>query len=116
MINVDKTIQEICLLLRTSRICLGIYPSEKGLYAGDLTIVDENNQNLISYTSLFEKAFLTTHDLLSDNYKFKSCAKFVLVVEKETILKSIISSKNFEMEFVNSIVISVFIHSITLKN
>ena len=108
MNNIDNILQDVCLILQVPRISLGIFPSEKGLFAGDLTIEDIN-QNFISFQLIFEKINLVTHDLLSDNYKFKSHAKFVLVVEKETVLKSLVTSKVFESEFINSIVVTVFI-------
>jgi len=105
---VDSTIDEITVLLGVTRDSLNIVASTKGLIYGNL-IYEENNGKIINcFTSGLEisqgqpvpKHINTISNLKSD-------AKFILIIEKETVFYKLISEKFCEI-LGPSILITVF--------
>ena len=95
----NKRIIDICYIFDFNRFDLEIYPSEKGLFSGDLTIKDEMGNIKFSTTKIGEK-FLISHNLIYEEFILESSASFILVVEKDTVIiyviLGVLHSKQFK--------------------
>jgi len=84
MQNLNRRIIDICYMFDFNRFDLELYPSEKGLFSGNLIITDSNGNIRYSRTKSGEK-YLITHNLIYEDFFFESSAQFILVVEKDTV-------------------------------
>jgi len=104
--KIDQTIQDVTLLLGLTRFQLGIFPSQKGLFAGDLSVFNSNG-DLINNSYYYGKINLISYDYIIEKELFcKSNAEFILVVEKDTIFFNLVSNENFVTAFPNSIIVT----------
>lgn len=101
-IQVNEALNHISRLLETPLWELGVFSTSKGLLAGDLVVVYDDNE--INYGK--EKADIVPTDLLSVK-EFRSGAKCILVVEKDTVLTRLIDDAIFDV--LNVILITVSI-------
>jgi DNA topoisomerase VI subunit A len=85
MQNLNRRIIDICYMFDFNRFDLELYPSEKGLFSGNLMISDSNGNLRYNRTKSGEK-YLITHNLIYEDFFFESSAQFILVVEKDTVL------------------------------
>ena len=81
----NKRIIDICYMFDFNRFDLEIYQSEKGLFAGNLSIKDEEGNIKYNRTKIGEK-YLITHNLIYEEFILESIASFILVVEKDTVI------------------------------
>lgn len=87
--TVDRAISDISCLLNANPWEFAIIPSSKGLVAGDLKVVTADS-NIVD--------FATSGAVPSDVTgikSFESAAKFILVVEKDTVFQRLLNLKVF---------------------
>ena len=121
---IDSNESDLCSILGICRFDLPIFPSAKGLFCGNITLINKygnrlniNNTNmnskinLINYEYLIEEFFIDDNTRNSINF-FQSnynniCQKyFVLIVEKETLFFNLVGNYQFYSKFPNAIVIT----------
>jgi DNA topoisomerase VI subunit A len=103
--NIDTILQDICSIFQISRWDLSVFPAQKGLFAGDLLVYDSEGI-LLNSSQTFDKINLISFDYFLEDLKFESNAKFILVVEKESLFFNFISNKIYQDHFLNSIIIT----------
>lgn len=92
-------------IFNMSRFDLCVFPSQKGVFSGDIIILDEDGQFLTG-NKLFEKSNLIGYEYFLEEINIESKAKFILVVEKETIFFNLINSEKYTQIFSNSIIVT----------
>ena len=121
---IDSNESDLCSILGICRFDLPIFPSAKGLFCGNITLVNKygnrlniNNTtmnskiNLINYEYLIEEFFIDDNtrngiNFFQSNYN-NICQKyFVLIVEKETLFFNLVGNYQFYSKFPNAIVIT----------
>ncbi|CRK91310.1 CLUMA_CG004984, isoform A, partial [Clunio marinus] len=89
-VNVNKALDTICSMLNVQEFELGIFSSSKGLVAGDLKVIIENETFDCS----------TTTQMIPQNpsaiKNFETNANYVLIVEKDTVFQRLISDNIFQ--------------------
>ncbi|GAB0094444.1 meiotic recombination protein SPO11 [Sergentomyia squamirostris] len=90
--NLDNGIRDLCLLLDAASWEFGIISAAKGLVCGPLKIIT-NSQDVIDCSAIFEGAVLP-HNFMSIKH-FETNAKFVLVVEKNTVFERLLKDDIF---------------------
>lgn len=91
--KMDFAITDVCLLLSCAPWELGIFASSKGLLSGPMIIVTEEDEVLDSNNLLGEGMALPNNVV---NIKtMTTTAKFVLVIEKDTVYKRLIRDDVF---------------------
>ena len=120
---IDSNESDLCSILGICRFDLPIFPSAKGLFCGNITLVNKyghklninnsnmnNKINLINYEYLIDDFFLdditkANIDLMQKNNNL--CQKyFVLIVEKETLFFNLVGNYQFYNKFPNAIIIT----------
>jgi meiotic recombination protein SPO11 len=104
-INIDNSLQDICSIFNISRFELGVFPAQKGLFAGDLIIYDSTG-NMLNNSTSFDKINLISFEYYFEEISIQTTAKFILVVEKESIFFNILGNKIYENNFMNSIIVT----------
>ena len=120
---IDTNESDLCSILGICRFDLPIFPSAKGLFCGNITLVNKygnklninnsnmnNKINLINYEYLIEDFYLdenTKNNIFfsqkNNNFRNKY---FVLIVEKETLFFNLVGNYQFYSKFPNAIVIT----------
>ena len=121
---IDSSESDLCSILGICRFDLPIFPSAKGLFCGNITLVNKygnrlniNNTNMNSKINLINYEYLIEEFFIDDNTRnginfFQSnynniCQKyFVLIVEKETLFFNLVGNYQFYSKFPNAIVIT----------
>ena len=121
---IDSNESDLCSILGICRFDLPIFPSAKGLFCGNITLVNKygnrlniNNTNMNSKINLINYEYLIEEFFIDDNTRnginfFQSnynniCQKyFVLIVEKETLFFNLVGNYQFYSKFPNAIVIT----------
>ena len=121
---IDSNESDLCSILGICRFDLPIFPSAKGLFCGNITLVNKygnrlniNNTNmnskinLINYEYLIEEFFIDDNTRNSINFFQSNCNNicqkyFVLIVEKETLFFNLVGNYQFYSKFPNAIVIT----------
>ena len=121
---IDSNESDLCSILGICRFDLPIFPSAKGLFCGNITLVNKygnrlniNNTNmnskinLINYEYLIEEFFIDDNTRNSTNFFQSNCNNicqkyFVLIVEKETLFFNLVGNYQFYSKFPNAIVIT----------
>ena len=121
---IDSNESDLCSILGICRFDLPIFPSAKGLFCGNITLVNKygnrlniNNTtmnskiNLINYEYLIEEFFIDDNTRYSINFFQSNCNNicqkyFVLIVEKETLFFNLVGNYQFYSKFPNAIVIT----------
>ena len=122
---IDSSESDLCSILGICRFDLPIFPSAKGLFCGNITLVNKygnrlniNNSNmnskinLINYEYLIDEFFIDENTRNSINFSQDNninniCQKyFVLIVEKETLFFNLVGNYQFYSKFPNSIIIT----------
>ena len=121
---IDSNESDLCSFLGICRFDLPIFPSAKGLFCGNITLVNKygnrlniNNTNMNSKINLINYEYLIEEFFIDDNTRnginfFQSnynniCQKyFVLIVEKETLFFNLVGNYQFYSKFPNAIVIT----------
>jgi len=121
---IDSNESDLCSILGICRFDLPIFPSAKGLFCGNITLVNKygnklninnsnmnNKINLVNYEYLIDEFFIDENTKKNINF-FQSnsnniCQKyFVLIVEKETLFFNLVGNYQFYSKFPNAIVIT----------
>ncbi len=105
-ISIDSIIHDICSILNISRFELSVFPASKGLFAGDIIIYDSNGENM-NNSFTFEKINLISYEYALEDFQVETNAKFILVIEKESLFFNIINSTKYKEYFLNSLLITV---------
>ena len=125
---IDSNENDLCSILGICRFDLPIFPSAKGLFCGNITLVNKfgnrlniNNSsmnskiNLINYEYLIDEFYLDdiskkNIDFIQNNINIVGnnlCQKyFVLIVEKETLFFNLVGNYQFYNKFPNAIIIT----------
>ena len=125
---IDSNESDLCSILGICRFDLPIFPSAKGLFCGNITLVNKfgnrlniNNSNmnskinLINYEYLIDEFYLDdiskkNIDFIQNNINIVGnnlCQKyFVLIVEKETLFFNLVGNYQFYNKFPNVIIIT----------
>ena len=120
---IDSNESDLCSILGICRFDLPIFPSAKGLFCGNITLVNKygnrlniNNSNMNSKINLINYEYLIDEFYLDENTKnniiiFQNnnniCHKyFVLIVEKETLFFNLVGNYQFYNKFPNAIIIT----------
>ena len=129
---IDNIESDLCSILGICRFDLPIFPSAKGLFCGNITLVnkfgnklninttDMNNKiNLINYEYLIDDFYLDDNtkkninlvqndiNINIDVENSNLCNKyFVLIVEKETLFFNLVGNFQFYKKFPNAIIIT----------
>ena len=122
---IDANESDLCSILGICRFDLPIFPSAKGLFCGNITLVNKygnrlninnsnmnNKINLINYEYLIDDFYLDditkkNIELVMHNNIHNLCQKyFVLIVEKETLFFNLVGNYQFYSKFPNAIVIT----------
>lgn len=104
--SVDGILEDVCSILNFNRFQLGLFPAQKGLFAGIFEIYDSNNNLLALNTAQnYSKINLISSNYFDDFIIFTP-AKFILIVEKETIFNNLISNEIFIREFPHFILVT----------
>ena len=129
---IDNIESDLCSILGICRFDLPIFPSAKGLFCGNITLVnkfgnklninttDMNNKiNLINYEYLIDDFYLDDNtkkninlvqndiNINIDGENSNLCNKyFVLIVEKETLFFNLVGNFQFYKKFPNAIIIT----------
>ena len=122
---IDSNESDLCSILGICRFDLPIFPSAKGLFCGNITLVNKfgnrlniNNSNmnskinLINYEYLIDEFYLDditkkNIDFIQNNINNNICQKyFVLIVEKETLFFNLVGNYQFYNKFPNAIIIT----------
>jgi meiotic recombination protein SPO11 len=90
--DVNLAIREICCLLSTTPWELGVMSTSKGLVAGDLKIITVNDETIDCST---EGGILLPHSIAGLK-RLETTARFVLLVEKDTVFKKLLDSLIFD--------------------
>ena len=125
---IDTNESDLCSILGICRFDLPIFPSAKGLFCGNITLINKNGNrlninnsnmnnkiNLINYEYLIEDFFIDENTKNNINF-FQNinininnnnfCQKyFVLIVEKETLFFNLVGNYQFYSKFPNAIII-----------
>ena len=126
---IDTNESDLCSILGICRFDLPIFPSAKGLFCGNITLINKNGNrlninnsnmnnkiNLINYEYLIEDFFIDENtknninffqniNVNTNNNNF--CQKyFVLIVEKETLFFNLVGNYQFYSKFPNAIIIT----------
>ncbi|CAO1408922.1 unnamed protein product [Diamesa hyperborea] len=88
--TVERALNDISLLFNVQPWELGVFSSSKGLVAGNLRIINANN--VLDFTNAPGSV---PHDT-SEIIRFETNAKFVLVVEKDTVFQRLVDDKVFQ--------------------
>ena len=126
---IDTNESDLCSILGICRFDLPIFPSAKGLFCGNITLINKNGNrlninnsnmnnkiNLINYEYLIEDFFIDENTKNNINF-FQNinininnnnfCQKyFVLIVEKETLFFNLVGNYQFYSKFPNAIIIT----------
>ena len=122
---IDINESDLCSILGICRFDLPIFPSAKGLFCGNITLVNKygnklninnsmnNKINLINYEYLIDEFYLdditkkNIELVTMDNNINNLCQKyFVLIVEKETLFFNLVGNYQFYNKFPNAIIIT----------
>ncbi|KAJ7553112.1 hypothetical protein O6H91_06G084500 [Diphasiastrum complanatum] len=94
--QVNDTIQDLVALLKCSRYSLGIIASSKGAVVGRLLIEDESGE-VVDCTRLGPSGHIITADLgFLEGLRFRSDARYILVVEKDAIFQRLSEDRYFQ--------------------
>ncbi|CAO1395302.1 unnamed protein product [Diamesa tonsa] len=88
--TVERALNDISLLFNVQPWELGVFSSSKGLVAGNLRIINANN--VLDFTNAPGSV---PHDP-SEIIRFETNAKYVLVVEKDTVFQRLVDDKVFQ--------------------
>ena len=123
---IDTNESDLCSILGICRFDLPIFPSAKGLFCGNITLINKNGNrlninnsnmnnkiNLINYEYLIDDFFIDENTKNNINF-FQNinntnnfCEKyFVLIVEKETLFFNLVGNYQFYSKFPNAIIIT----------
>ena len=123
---IDSNESDLCSILGICRFDLPIFPSAKGLFCGNITLLNKNGNrlninnsnmnnkiNLINYEYLIDDFFIDENTKNNINF-FQNinntnnfCEKyFVLIVEKETLFFNLVGNYQFYSKFPNAIIIT----------
>lgn len=105
-ICIDTIISDMCSLLFINRFQMSVFPSAKGLFAGNITIINKDSNVSIQTTMSFSKINLIASDYFTNDYIVKSSADFILIVEKETLFFNLINNKEYHSILGKSIIIT----------
>jgi DNA topoisomerase VI subunit A len=94
-------------VLNISRFDLKVFPSSKGLFAGDIIIYDSDG-NAMNNSNTFEKVNLISFEYSLNEISIESIANFILVVEKDTLFFNLINNPLYKESLKNSIIITVY--------
>ena len=120
---IDSNESDLCSILGICRFDLPIFPSAKGLFCGNITLVNKygnrlninnsnmnNKINLINYEYLIDEFYLdenTKNNIIIFQNNNNICHKyFVLIVEKETLFFNLVGNYQFYNKFPNAIIIT----------
>lgn len=123
---IDVNESDLCSILGICRFDLPIFPSAKGLFCGNITLVNKygnklninnsnmnNKINLINYEYLIDEFYLDDFTkknieiIMHNNFNSNLCQKyFVLIVEKETLFFNLVGNYQFYNKFPNAIIIT----------
>lgn len=101
MSTVERALNDISMLLNVQQWEMGVLSSSKGLIAGHLKIVIANN--VLDFSNAPGSV---PHDP-SDIIRFETNAKYVLVVEKDTVFQRLVDDKIFQKIDASIILITV---------
>lgn len=104
MATVDRALNDISMLLNVQQWEMGVLSSSKGRIAGNLRII--NGNNVLDFSNAPGSV---PHDP-SDIIRFETNAKYVLVVEKDTVFQRLIDDKVFNKIDASIILITVMSH------
>ena len=107
--QIDSILNDLCSILFINRFELPIFPSAKGLFCGNMKLINEKGfQMNIGNNTNYNKINLITYDYLTENFtiQFESALSFILIVEKETLFFNLIENNEFLMNFPNAIIIT----------
>ena len=102
---IDELIHDVCSVLNCNRFDLNIFASQKGLFAGDLIVFDEEGI-VLNNSNTFDTVNLISSNLIEKNIYFESTAEFILVVEKESLFFNIINNQQMFRKFSKCIVVT----------
>lgn len=101
MSTVDRALNDISMLLNVQQWEMGVLTSSKGLIAGNLKIISAND--VLDFSNAPGSV---PHDP-SDIIRFETNAKYVLVVEKDTVFQRLVDDKVFQKIDASIILITV---------
>ncbi|KAG5685014.1 hypothetical protein PVAND_014217 [Polypedilum vanderplanki] len=97
--SVNKAIEVISTILNVPAWELGVLSTSKGLIAGDIAIITEDEV-------IDCKTIKSVPQNPSEIKEIKSCAEYVLVVEKDTVFTKLIKEDFFEKSLKNCILVT----------
>ena len=129
---IDNIESDLCSILGICRFDLPIFPSAKGLFCGNITLVNKFGNKLnINTTDMNKKINLINYEYLIDDFYLDDNTKkninlvqndininidvensnlcnkyFVLIVEKETLFFNLVGNFQFYKKFPNAIIIT----------
>ena len=92
-VAVDNSIEELTLILRTTRDSLNVVASTKGLVYGSLSFKVDNDRLINCSSESFSSQSELVPKVIDNISSIESKAQFILVVEKETVYYRLISEK-----------------------
>jgi meiotic recombination protein SPO11 len=102
-VDVNQAIREICCLLEATPWELRIMSTSKGLVAGDLKII-MNNDDVVDCS--IEGGVLLPYSIAGLR-RLDTSARFVLIVEKDTVFKKLLDSFIFDKLGYDMILVTV---------
>ena len=121
---IDSTEGDLCSILGICRFDLPIFPSAKGLFCGNITLINKYGNRLnINNSNMNNKINLISYEYLIDDFYLDENTKnniimaqqnninlynkyFVLIVEKETLFFNLVGNYQFYSKFPNAIIIT----------
>uniref|UniRef100_A0A1A9WW38 DNA topoisomerase (ATP-hydrolyzing) n=1 Tax=Glossina brevipalpis TaxID=37001 RepID=A0A1A9WW38_9MUSC len=99
-LKVQRAVNDVCYVLKTTFWNLGVFASSKGLMAGSLHIYMSNG-DIINCKA---PCFMPTNFTYIDH--FETTASFILLVEKDTIFEKMLSFRIFSLIHENIILVT----------
>ncbi|GAB2209342.1 hypothetical protein Droror1_Dr00026553 [Drosera rotundifolia] len=93
--QVNRTIQDVVVLLRCSRYSLGIMASSRGLIAGRV-MLQEANQDVVDCSSCGSSGHTIKGELnLLENLVINTVARYIIVIEKHAVFQRLVEDRFF---------------------